>query len=67
MKNLKRNIETYCGLPISGKKIPGLANKIMDHFSNYSDLFSLKDENLKAYQKEFGLENIPLQPYLLKE
>lgn len=63
----KSSIEAYCVLPLSGKKIPGLAKEIMDHYSNYSDLISLSEANLKAYQKEFGLENVTIKPYIITE
>lgn len=56
-------IEDFCVMPHSGKKIPGLANKILDFNSNYSDLLTLRDENLKTYLKSQGLENVLQKTY----
>lgn len=55
------SIEEFCVLPLSGKKIPGLAKEILAHYSNYSDLLKLDEENLKTYQQTHGLENIKVK------
>lgn len=33
-------------MPVSGKKIEGLADEILDHYRDYEDIRKLKRENL---------------------
>jgi len=42
------SIRKFCTYPVSGKKIPGLADEIIKHYSDYSDIMALREENLKA-------------------
>ncbi|SHO44302.1 M56 family metallopeptidase [Anaerocolumna xylanovorans] len=55
------SVKAYCVMPLSGKKIPGLAKEILAHYDNYVDLLSLRDENLKKYQKKYGLEDVRMK------
>lgn len=43
------SIKAYCVTPISGKKIKGLAEKIIEEYSDHSELFKIEKENLKNY------------------
>lgn len=38
-------------MPVSGKKIAGLADKIIDHYGIYDDLTALMKENLIKHLK----------------
>lgn len=44
-----KSIKQYCTMPVSGKKIPGLADQILDHYGNYSDISALQKENLHKH------------------
>lgn len=41
-----KSIRQYCTMPVSGKEIAGLADKILNHYGNYEDIRSLHRENL---------------------
>ena len=49
------SIRAYCTMPSSGKTIPGLADKIRKHYSDYSDLQELIEENKREYCRVHGL------------
>ena len=38
-------------MPVSGKKIKGLADKILDYYMDYSDIIQLERENLIKHLK----------------
>lgn len=40
------SIKDYCVMPVSGKKISGLSDKILAHYSDYQDIIKLERENL---------------------
>ena len=48
----KKSIEGFCTMPISGKKIPGLADKILKHYGEYDDIITLHRENLIKHLQE---------------
>ncbi len=41
------SIKQFCTMPVSGEKIKGLADSILQH--NYDDILKLNTENLKAH------------------
>ncbi|MBM7854183.1 hypothetical protein JOC37_000555 [Desulfohalotomaculum tongense] len=46
------SIKEFCIMPVSGKKIKGLADKILDHYSDYEDIIQLERENLIKHLKK---------------
>lgn len=50
------SIKKFCTMPVSGKEIPGLANKIIKHYGNYDDIYNLHLENLFRHLKANGIE-----------
>lgn len=46
-----KSIKGYCTMPVSAKKIDGLADKILDHYGNYDDIIILERENLIKHLK----------------
>ena len=54
------SIEAFCTTPITGKKIEGLANKIIRHYSDYSDLQRLQREHLIQTLNENGFKDMYL-------
>ncbi|MBF4692407.1 M56 family metallopeptidase [Fusibacter ferrireducens] len=52
------SIETFCVTPITHKPIKGLSEKIIKHYSDYSDLRDLQRENLVAHLQRYGLHGI---------
>jgi len=52
------SIKDFSTYPVSGKKINGLADKILEHYSNYEDLIQLQRSNLIEHlnaQKQTGV------------
>lgn len=49
------SIKDYCTLPVSGRKIPGLADRIVRHYSDYGDLHVLLDQNLARHLQKNGI------------
>ncbi len=43
------SIKEFCRLPVTGKKIAGLADKILQHYGNYDDIIQLERLNLKQH------------------
>ncbi|AFQ43541.1 M56 family metallopeptidase [Desulfosporosinus meridiei] len=43
------SIREYCVMPGSGKKIEGLAEEILSHYGDYSDIIKLQRENLTEH------------------
>lgn len=52
------SIRKFSTLPVSSKEIKGLADKIMEHYSNYEDILKLNTENLKAHLKLNGRRDV---------
>lgn len=58
-----KSIKAYCTMPVSGKKIDGLADKILNHYGNYDDIRALERRNLikhliANYQKDVTLKGL---------
>jgi hypothetical protein len=49
------SIIEYCTMPVSGKEIEGLADKIFKHYGDYEDIHVLMRENLYKHLKENGI------------
>lgn len=47
-------------MPVSGKEIEGLADKILDYNMDYSDIIQLEREKLIQYLKDNNLKGISL-------
>ncbi|HHY29063.1 MAG TPA: hypothetical protein GX523_20405, partial [Desulfitobacterium dehalogenans] len=45
----------FCTLPVSGKKIAGLAEEILDHYSGYEDLLELQRKNVSKHLRKHGV------------
>jgi len=45
------SIIDFCVMPVSGKKISGLSDKILTHYSNYQDIIKLERQNLMDHLK----------------
>ncbi|MDO0824634.1 DUF5301 domain-containing protein [Desulfosporosinus nitroreducens] len=43
------SIREYCVMPVSGKPIEGLAEEILNHYGDYSDIIKLQRENLAEH------------------
>lgn len=56
-----KSIRAYCTMPVSGKKINGLANKILNHYGNYDDIIALERKNLIKHLKANHQNNIMLK------
>jgi beta-lactamase regulating signal transducer with metallopeptidase domain len=54
------SIKKFCTMPVSGKKIPGLADKIIDHYGNRDDIRTLRWENLFKHLKANGIKDATL-------
>lgn len=52
------SIRAYC--KVGGREIPGLADAIMKHYSNYSDLHKLHNENLFKHLQAHGVTKATL-------
>jgi hypothetical protein len=50
------SIKKFCTMPVSGKGIPGLADKIIDHYGNYDDIRTLRWDNLFKHLKANGIK-----------
>lgn len=50
------SIKKFCTMPVSGKTIPGLAEKIVEHYGNDEDIHSLHYENLFKHLKANGIK-----------
>ena len=54
------SIREFCTMPVSGEKIDGLADKIINHYADYSDIIQLEREKLIQYLEENNLRGISL-------
>ncbi len=54
------SIKKFCTMPLSGKKIPGLADKIIEHYQNYDDIRALHWENLSRHLIANGIKRATL-------
>ncbi len=54
------SIREYCTMPVSGKEIKGLADKIFTHYGDYEDIRILMRENLYKHLKENGITDATL-------
>lgn len=46
------SIKEFCIMPVSGKKIKGLADKIFNHYGDYEEIIQLERENLIKHLEE---------------
>lgn len=54
------SIREYCTLPVSGKEIKGLADKIFNHYTDYDDIRTLQYENLYKHLMKNGITDAAL-------
>jgi len=54
------SIRKFCTMPVSEKEIPGLADKIIDHYGNRDDIRTLQRENLFKHLKANGIKDATL-------
>ena len=54
------SIKKFCTMPVSEKEIPGLADKIIDHYGNYDDIRTLRWKNLFKHLKANGIKDATL-------
>jgi len=58
------SIQEFCAMPVSGKQIEGLAQQILSHYGDYSDIISLQRENLTEHLQRNNLYGVSLyQPH----
>lgn len=55
------SIREFCTMPVSGRKINGLADKIISHYSNYKDIIELERKNLIEHLKKHNQYGVFLQ------
>ncbi|WOO37592.1 M56 family metallopeptidase [Anaerocolumna sp. AGMB13020] len=55
------SIRDFCTTPESNKEIPGLADKIINNYSDNSELQKIMEANLKEHLKKYGLEDVTIQ------
>ena len=54
------SIRDFCVMPISGEEIEGLADKIINHYMDYSDIVQLEREKLIQYINDNELKGISI-------
>jgi beta-lactamase regulating signal transducer with metallopeptidase domain len=54
------SIREYCTMPVSGKEIKGLADKIFKHYTDYEDIRTLLYDNLFKHLKKNGITDATL-------
>ena len=54
------SIEKYCNLPASGKTIPGLADRIIDAYSDHGPLLETVREHLTEHLQKYGQTGVSL-------
>jgi hypothetical protein len=54
------SVREYCRMPVSGQEIPGLADAIINHYSNYNDLRQLHFDNLYKHLSAHGIKEATL-------
>jgi beta-lactamase regulating signal transducer with metallopeptidase domain len=47
-----KSIREFCIMPLTGKKISNLADKMLKHYGNYNDIINLERENLIQHLKK---------------
>lgn len=58
------SIREFCTMPLSGRRIQGLADKIIRHYGNRDDIHKLQLENLYKHLKANGITEATLtNPY----
>ena len=57
---LESSIRDFCVMPISGEKIEGLADEIINHYMDYSDIVQLEREKLIQYINDNELKGISI-------
>lgn len=55
------SIRDFCTTPESNKEIPGLADKIINNYSNNTELKKIMEANLKEHLKKYGLEDVTIK------
>lgn len=55
------SIKEFCTMPVSGRKIDGLADKIINHYSNKKDIIELERKNLIEHLKKHNQYGVSLQ------
>lgn len=50
------SVRGFCRMPVSGQEIPGLADAIINHYSNYDDLRQLHFDNLSQHLLANGIK-----------
>lgn len=54
------SVREYCTMPVSGKEIKGLADKIFKHYTDYEDIRTLLYDNLFKHLKKNGIKDATL-------
>lgn len=54
------SVREYCTMPVSGKEIKGLADKIFKHYGDYEDIRTLLYDNLFKHLKKNGIKDATL-------
>ena len=54
------SVREYCTMPVSGKEIKGLADKIFKHYTDYEDIRTLLYDNLFKHLKKNGIKEAML-------
>jgi hypothetical protein len=54
------SIGEYCKMPVSGDKIKGLAEEILEYYGDYENLHDLQRENLLKHLKKNGINDATL-------
>ncbi len=57
------SIRKYCKMPVSGKEIKGLADKILTHYADYEDIRNLLNNNLYKHLSKNGITDATLTDY----
>lgn len=61
------SIKEFCTMPVSGKEIKDLADKILDHYGDYEDIMKLERKNLIKHLKANNQYGISLYQEHYKE
>jgi hypothetical protein len=57
------SIREFCTMPVSGQVIPGLAERILDHYGNYEVLRARHRENLIEHLRAHRQTGVELQTH----
>ncbi|MGF7144852.1 beta-lactamase regulating signal transducer with metallopeptidase domain [Anaerotaenia torta] len=55
------SIRKYCTMPVSGEEIKGLANKILEGYSDFGDIQALLQDNLRKHLKKHGITDVEIE------